>query len=49
MILVALRMLIEKGRAKENIDFNHFDDGTHTLPHRHKRDWSKNPPRQKPE
>jgi RHS repeat-associated protein len=39
----------EKGRAKEDIDFNHPDDGTHTFPHRHKWDWSKKPPRQKPE
>ncbi|WP_208587654.1 T7SS effector LXG polymorphic toxin [Gracilibacillus suaedae] len=39
----------ENGRAKEDIDFNHSDDGTHTFPHRHKWDWSKKPPRQKPE
>ncbi len=39
----------EQGRAKEDIDFNHSDDGTHTFPHRHKWDWSKKPPRQKPE
>lgn len=39
----------ENGKAKEDIDFNHPDDGTHTFPHRHKWDWSKNPPRQKPE
>ncbi|WP_174880497.1 hypothetical protein [Metabacillus niabensis] len=31
----------ENGRAKEDIDFNHPDDGTHTFPHRHKWDWSK--------
>jgi len=39
----------EQGRAKKDIDFNHSDDGTHTFPHRHKWDWSKKPPRQKPE
>ncbi|WP_245805902.1 hypothetical protein [Bacillus alkalicellulosilyticus] len=39
----------ENGRAKEDIDFNHSDDGTHTFPHRHKWDWSKKHPRQKPE
>jgi toxin YxiD len=39
----------EQGRAKEDIDFNHSDDGTHTFPHRHKWDWSKSPPRQKSE
>ncbi|WP_176465637.1 LXG domain-containing protein [Virgibacillus sp. 7505] len=39
----------ENGRAKEDIDFNHSDDGSHTFPHRHKWDWSKKPPRQKPE
>nr|WP_223260260.1 pre-toxin TG domain-containing protein [Priestia megaterium] len=39
----------ESGRAKEDIDFNHSDDGTHTFPHRHKWDWSKKPPRQKQE
>ncbi|MEI3612824.1 hypothetical protein [Pseudogracilibacillus sp. SO30301A] len=39
----------ENGRAKEDIDFNHSDDGTHTFPHRHKWDWSKKPPRQKSE
>ncbi|ENM1176368.1 hypothetical protein AB6R62_003038 [Listeria monocytogenes] len=30
----------EKGRAKEDIDFNHSDDGTHEFPHRHKWDWT---------
>ncbi|EOH95911.1 hypothetical protein UAY_03337 [Enterococcus moraviensis ATCC BAA-383] len=30
----------EKGRATEDIDFNHSDDGTHEFPHRHKWDWS---------
>lgn len=35
------------GKALEDIDYNHSDDGTHTFPHRHKWDWSKNPPRQK--
>ncbi|WP_412096105.1 T7SS effector LXG polymorphic toxin [Bacillus vallismortis] len=39
----------EKGRAKEDIDFNHSDDGTHTFPHRHKWDWTQKKPRQKPE
>jgi toxin YxiD len=39
----------EQGRAKEDIDFNHSDDGTHTFPHRHRWDWSKKPPRQKSE
>ena len=39
----------ENGRAKEDIDFNHPDDRTHTFPHRHIRDWSKQPPRQKSE
>lgn len=33
------------GKAKEDIDYNHTDDGTHTFPHRHKWDWSKKPPR----
>lgn len=33
------------GKAKEDIDYNHIDDGTHTFPHRHKWDWSKKPPR----
>ncbi|WP_260511557.1 RHS repeat protein [Listeria marthii] len=30
----------DKGRAKEDIDFNHSDDGTHEFPHRHKWDWT---------
>ena len=34
------------GRAEMDIDFNHTDDGTHTFPHIHLWDWSKNPPRQ---
>ncbi|EFS0594872.1 hypothetical protein H3H57_002740 [Listeria monocytogenes] len=35
----------EKGRAKEDIDFNHSDDGTHEFPHRHEWDWDRKPPR----
>ncbi|WP_228464381.1 hypothetical protein [Listeria seeligeri] len=35
----------EKGRAKEDIDFNHSDDGTHEFPHRHEWDWDSKPPR----
>jgi hypothetical protein len=35
------------GKALEDIDYNHSDDGTHDFPHRHEWDWSKNPPRQK--
>ncbi|SBO17938.1 T7SS effector LXG polymorphic toxin [Carnobacterium divergens] len=35
------------GKALEDIDYNHTDDGTHTFPHRHKWDWSKIPPRLK--
>lgn len=35
------------GRAIEDIDFNHTDDGTHEFPHRHQWDWNKRPPRQK--
>lgn len=27
------------GRAVEDIDYNHPDDGTHEFPHRHKWDW----------
>lgn len=27
------------GKADEDIDYNHSDDGTHTFPHRHKWDW----------
>ncbi|WP_288394140.1 RHS repeat-associated core domain-containing protein [uncultured Vagococcus sp.] len=34
------------GRAVEDIDYNHEDDGTHEFPHRHEWDWSKKPPRQ---
>ncbi|MBK1995008.1 hypothetical protein JI640_03560 [Listeria ivanovii subsp. londoniensis] len=30
----------DKGKAKEDIDFNHSDDGTHEFPHRHKWDWT---------
>ncbi|MGM0219054.1 hypothetical protein [Enterococcus sp. AZ126] len=30
----------EKGRATEDIDYNHSDDGTHEFTHRHKWDWS---------
>lgn len=30
----------DKGRAIEDIDYNHPDDGTHEFPHRHKWDWS---------
>lgn len=37
------------GRALEDIDFNHPDDGTHEFPHRHKWDWDKKVPRQKGE
>ncbi len=33
------------GKAKEDIDYNHTDDGTHTFPHRHKWDWSQKKPR----
>ena len=36
------------GKAQQDIDFNHSDDGTHEFPHTHEWDWSKNPPRQKP-
>ncbi|MBP2099022.1 hypothetical protein [Enterococcus rivorum] len=35
------------GKAVEDIDFNHTDDGTHEFPHRHKWDWKKKNPRQK--
>lgn len=35
----------EKGRAKEDIDFNHSDGGTHEFPHRHEWDWDSKPPR----
>jgi len=34
------------GRAVEDIDYNHSDDGTHTFPHRHTWDWSQPNPRQ---
>ena len=37
------------GKALEDVDFNHSDDGTHEFPHRHKWDWNKRPPRQKGE
>jgi hypothetical protein len=37
----------DNGKALEDIDYNHPDDGTHDFPHRHEWDWSKNPPRQK--
>lgn len=33
------------GRAQEDIDHNHTDDGTHTFPHRHEWDWSQKNPR----
>ena len=36
------------GKAQQDIDYNHSDDGTHEFPHIHEWDWSKNPPRQKP-
>lgn len=36
------------GKAQQDIDFNHSDDGTHQFPHIHVWDWNKNPPRQKP-
>ncbi|WP_252250314.1 hypothetical protein [Clostridium sp. ZBS13] len=35
----------QDGKAKEDIDYNHTDDGTHTFPHRHKWDWSQKKPR----
>lgn len=35
------------GKAVEDIDFNHSDDGTHEFPHRHEWDWNKKNPRQK--
>ena len=34
------------GKAQQDIDYNHTDDGTHEFPHNHDWDWSKNPPRQ---
>lgn len=34
------------GKAVEDIDYNHTDDGTHEFPHRHQWDWNKIPPRQ---
>ncbi|MGX7148399.1 T7SS effector LXG polymorphic toxin [Enterococcus ureasiticus] len=34
------------GKAVEDIDYNHTDDGTHEFPHRHQWDWNKVPPRQ---
>ena len=37
------------GRAVEDIDYNHSDDGTHEFPYRHQWDWNKRPPRQKGE
>ena len=49
MELLKRRYYDEYRRAKEDIDFNHSDDGTHTFPHRYKWDRSKKPPRQKPE
>ncbi|WP_228470470.1 hypothetical protein [Listeria welshimeri] len=30
----------DKGKAKEDIDFNHSDDGIHEFQHRHKWDWT---------
>ncbi len=29
----------QEGRAIEDIDYNHTDDGTHKFPHRHKWEW----------
>lgn len=34
------RYFDDLGRAVEDIDFNHADDGTHVFPHRHKWDWT---------
>lgn len=39
------RYFDNNGRAKENIDFNHSDDGTHQFPHRPEWNWNKTHPR----
>jgi RHS repeat-associated core domain len=35
------------GKAQEDIDFNHSDDGTHEFPHRHQWEWKNGRPTRK--
>ncbi len=45
--LLQRRFYGNDGRASLDVDFSHGNgDGSHTFPHMHKWDWTKNPPRE---